>query len=68
MVSTELSWKETSKSSTREIAQSAHRKFLRNNADQMPRTMLRYSIEKLLEIERNKLLYDSKKDPDKVQR
>ena len=37
------------------------REFLEDNADQMPRTMLRYSIEKMSELERNKWLRESKK-------
>jgi 3-methyladenine DNA glycosylase AlkD len=36
------------------------RSFLHENSHVMPRTMLRYSIEKLPEIERKKLLLDSK--------
>lgn len=37
------------------------RNFLTNNSHQMPRTMLRYSIEKLPERERKKWLIESKK-------
>ena len=44
------------------------REFLKDNANQMPRTMLRYSIEKMSDLERNKWLIESKSKAEKSQR